>query len=239
MTYPYPFQAGYTKGGIATAPSPAPTINVLNIADGSLLVTGGAPTAHAAMPGLNTFTYNGAPGLNLVGLFHTADTSVDQQDLSSYSPDYLQIAATNIAAILADYARRAGDYSVLVLGDKMDLVDAPNATALLAIQAGLAQTGADEDTLKTLSDQLDLMPTLGEGSQECIVHIETPAHAPLSGVIVTITSDDLGLHPIRRGITNALGNVTFWLDPGTYYVWKSKDGCEDLAPDPETMVVAA
>ena len=41
---------------------------------------------------------------------------------------------------------------------RVDLVDAPNATAVTAIQAGLATTGADGDTLETLSDQLDALP---------------------------------------------------------------------------------
>ena len=44
-------------------------------------------------------------------------------------------------------------------GDEMDLIDAPNATAITAIQDGLAQTGADSDTLETLSDQIDLQAT--------------------------------------------------------------------------------
>ena len=47
---------------------------------------------------------------------------------------------------------------VAVAGDQMDLVNAPNATAVTAIQAGLATTGADGDTLETLSDQLDALP---------------------------------------------------------------------------------
>jgi len=46
-----------------------------------------------------------------------------------------------------------------VAGNQMDLVDAPNATAITAIQDGLAQTGVDGDTLETLSDQIDLQAT--------------------------------------------------------------------------------
>lgn len=44
-----------------------------------------------------------------------------------------------------------------IAGDQMDLVNAPNATAITAIQSGLAQTGADSDTLETLSDQIDVI----------------------------------------------------------------------------------
>jgi hypothetical protein len=45
--------------------------------------------------------------------------------------------------------------SPAAVGSQMDLVNAPNATAVTALQSGLARTGADSDTLKTLSDQID------------------------------------------------------------------------------------
>ncbi len=45
---------------------------------------------------------------------------------------------TKISQILADYARRTGDYSVFAAGQQVDLVNAPNATAIAAIQSGLA-----------------------------------------------------------------------------------------------------
>lgn len=51
------------------------------------------------------------------------------------------------------------NYAPAVAGAQMDLVNAPNATAVTAIQNGLAATGADGDTLETLSDQIDLLAT--------------------------------------------------------------------------------
>lgn len=45
--------------------------------------------------------------------------------------------------------------SPAAVGSQMDLVNAPNATAVTALQSGLAKTGADSDTLETLSDQID------------------------------------------------------------------------------------
>jgi hypothetical protein len=83
MTHDYKFEVGYTKLGTATAPSSAPTVNVLDMDADTLLVTSGTTTASAAMSGVYKYTYTGTPGLTLRALFHTADTSVDQQDLFS------------------------------------------------------------------------------------------------------------------------------------------------------------
>jgi hypothetical protein len=83
MTHSYKFEVGYTKLGTASAPSVAPTINVLDMDADTLLVTGGTTTASAVMAGVYKYTYTGTPGLTLRGLFHTTDSSVDQQDLFS------------------------------------------------------------------------------------------------------------------------------------------------------------
>jgi hypothetical protein len=79
--YDYKFRAGYTKLGTATAPSAAPTINILDATGGTLVLTAGTPTSYAAMVGAYSYTYTGVSGMNLIGLFHTTDTSMDQQDL--------------------------------------------------------------------------------------------------------------------------------------------------------------
>ena len=81
--YTYEFQVGYTKLGVATVPADAPTINVINVDTDALIITGAATTALANMPGVYRYSYTGSIGLNLTGLFHTSDTSMDQQDLFS------------------------------------------------------------------------------------------------------------------------------------------------------------
>lgn len=83
MSHTYKFEVGYTKLGTASAPSSAPTINVLDIDADTLLVTAGTTTASAVMSGVYSYSYSGTEGLTLRALFHTTDTSVDQQDLFS------------------------------------------------------------------------------------------------------------------------------------------------------------
>lgn len=49
---------------------------------------------------------------------------------------------------------------------------------------------------------------------------------PLDGVEVWLTTDSAGSNKVASGITDALGQVTFYLDAGTYYVWQQIAGYE-------------
>jgi hypothetical protein len=109
----------------------------------------------------------------------TGDTSVgvqvevfDVTALATASGGDVPTAAENATAVWANGTRSLTDKANFTLttaynaaknaaapGDKMDLVDALNAIAVLVIQEGLARAGADDDTLKDLSDQLDAIGT--------------------------------------------------------------------------------
>lgn len=98
MTTSYKFKVGYTKLGVATAPAVNPTINILNVDTDALLVTAGTVTASTNMPGVKTYTYSGAAGLNLIGLFHTTDASMDQQDLFSIDIDAVVVQSMSLGS---------------------------------------------------------------------------------------------------------------------------------------------
>lgn len=53
---------------------------------------------------------------------------------------------------------------------------------------------------------------------------QTDGVTPLPGVDVWVTSNPTGVPVLASGITDASGQVTFMLDPGTYYVWRHKPG---------------
>ena len=91
MSYVYKFKAGYTQLGTAAAPSVAPTIDILNVSTDTLLVNDGTTTASAAVPGVYSYEHSAAAGLNLIGVFHTTDTSMDQMYL--YSHPFNSVAA--------------------------------------------------------------------------------------------------------------------------------------------------
>jgi hypothetical protein len=113
MTTIYTFRAGYTKLGIATAPSSAPTITVVD-ASNNVLVNAQATTALTNIAGLYIYSYTGVDNLDLTGLFHTTDTTVDAQDAFSNSYDALILATISIeASILASSAAVSAVQSVV------------------------------------------------------------------------------------------------------------------------------
>jgi len=99
----YVFLAFFTKAKVGAAPANAPTVDVCNVATDALLVTAGSATPLTSMPGLYAYTYSGAAGLRLVATFKTADATVDQQHLPSYTPteitDYLDATISSRNAV--------------------------------------------------------------------------------------------------------------------------------------------
>jgi hypothetical protein len=60
-------------------------------------------------------------------------------------------------------------------------------------------------------------------------------HNPIDGVSVNVTTDELGTNIIAQGVSNALGQVVFYLDPGTYYMWSYRSGYMFANPDTEVV----
>ena len=58
---------------------------------------------------------------------------------------------------------------------------------------------------------------------------------PLDGVDVWASTDSAGNNVVARGYTNASGIITFYLDPGTYYIFKTLAGY--TFTNPSTLVV--
>lgn len=47
---------------------------------------------------------------------------------------------------------------------------------------------------------------------------------PIVGADVWLTTDAGGSQAVAIGVTNARGQVTFYVDPGTYYLWRQLPG---------------
>jgi len=120
-------------------------------------------------------------------------------------------ATDNAAAILADPAN-------LLLTDASGRVEVSGT-----VNDFDTLIGADSDTLKTLSDQLDSVASAaaGAGSETVTIECLDASSLPLEGVAVWVTSDSAGAD-IKAGTlySNTLGRVTVYLDPGAYYVWR-------------------
>ena len=60
--------------------------------------------------------------------------------------------------------------------------------------------------------------------------------ALIDGASVWVTTDIAGANTIASGATNSVGVVTFYLDAGTYYIWRSRSGYNFTNPDTEVVV---
>lgn len=71
----------------------------------------------------------------------------------------------------------------------------------------------------------------GIGSVSNTVTVEVGGVAE-AGVDVWVTSDEAGATVVAGTLqSDALGQVVFWLDPGTYWVWQQKSGFNFTNPD--------
>lgn len=166
MTTVYRFKAGYTKGGIAAAPSPAPTITVVDSANNIVVAALTAVTALGNLVGAYLYSYTGTDSLDLMALFHTTDATMDAQDL--------------------------------------------------------------------FSTPVTSTPAVSAGSISWPITI-TVAGLPVDGVDVWISTDIGGSNVVASGFTNASGVVTFLLDAGTYYAWKTLAGYNFTNPQVFTV----
>ena len=173
----YKFKAAYTKLGVGTAPSVAPTCTVVD-SDDNMLANAQPTTALTNMTGVYLYSYNGAVGLDLVGRFRTTDATVDQQDLYSYTSDLI---TTNL--------------------------DAKVSTRTM----------------------------LGAGAITWTYNLVDALGAAIGNAQIWVTTDAAGTIVIASDITDAFGNATFYLDPGTYYIWGEKPGYNFTNPDLEIV----
>lgn len=78
--------------------------------------------------------------------------------------------------------------------------------------------------------------TIGTGSVEWEYSVTEPDMVtPIPDVTVRVTTDLAGANTIAMGTTDMFGKVTFFLDPGTYYLWSYKVYVSFTNPDVEVV----
>ena len=132
------------------------------------------------------------------------------------------------------------------------LVDGVTLTDRVTLVDGVTLT--DRTTLVdgvTLTDRVTLVDTTtdltnpgvrgggvgGAGATTCNVYTQTAGGVAIPGVDVWVTTDSAGLTTVAgKLVSNVAGLTTFYLDPGTYYVWRQLSGY--TFTNPQTTVVA-
>jgi len=82
----------------------------------------------------------------------------------------------------------------------------------------------------------DASGTAGSGSISYTITVCDTLSNPLDGVAVWITTDSAGVNVVAgTSFTDALGNVTFMLDAGSYYGWQQRAGYNFTNPTSFTV----
>lgn len=67
---------------------------------------------------------------------------------------------------------------------------------------------------------------------------QTSAAVPVGDVQIEFSTDSLKANVVASGFTDSFGQLKVLLDPGTYFVWRSKAGYKPTTPNPITQVVS-
>ena len=146
--------------------------------------------------------------------------------------------ATDLDSVLDD----TGTAGVVLVNDAITSAKFDESTAfpLKATDSGstyIARTGADSDTLETLSDQLDGVCTLGTGASANTYTLVDGDGAAIADADIWATTDEAGSVVVASGTTDDNGQIIFYMDAGTtYYIWAQKAGYNFTNPDTEVAV---
>ena len=128
---------------------------------------------------------------------------------------------TKLTSIQADYARRTGDYSTLIVADLPVSPTVVDINTKLTTEHGTGSWAAT---------------SLGSGP---IVHTYTVTNSstglPIEDVKVYVYSDLAYTVLEASGITNSLGIITFFLNAGAHYFVSIKSGYDFTNPDTEVV----
>jgi hypothetical protein len=82
----------------------------------------------------------------------------------------------------------------------------------------------------------NMVPSLGPGAIPFTYTLTSSADSsPIVDADVWVTADAAGNTILANGRTDSDGEVTFYLDPGTVYIWRQKPGWNFDNPDLETI----
>lgn len=238
-----PFNFFFTELGIGKT---GLTVTIDVYKNGTEIVSAGSVTERG--DGLYDYTLSsGSVDVEgvYVGIAKTATTTVDQMHLAQgfwVGKGGVENLDAAVSSRLATTGYTTPDNSsITAIKAKTDnLPSDPADQSLLDAAIDALPTAAEIDT--QLSGTHGAGSWLsgsggggGSGAISTTVTI-TVSGLPRDGVEVWATTDAGGLNVVASGVTDAMGQVTFLLDAGTYYVWKQLSGVNFT--NPETTVVS-
>lgn len=203
------------------------------VSDLNDIPAGTAMTLTAAYDKAKTCAQPG-DAMTLTSDYDKAKTAAQPGDAMTLTPEY-------------DKAKTAAQP-----GDEMALVDGAITAAKIA--EGAIQASIEADSIADIADAvwdepiadhvgagttgkiLNTRTTLGSGAVNFTYTLTSSVDgSPIAQADVWVTTDSDGTNVIARGTTDDMGQVTFYLDPGTYYIWRAKSGWIFVNPDTEVV----
>lgn len=112
---------------------------------------------------------------------------------------------------------------------RLDLPDAALATGAPFVTVNIHFNLAfDEAILVLLRNPVN---NTGAGSVEYVVTVQRSDLTPIAGAQVWVSTDPGGANVVAGALTtDAFGQATFWLDPGSYYLFCADEGFSNSNP---------
>lgn len=99
-----------------------------------------------------------------------------------------------------------------------------------------AETASVVDTVLSAAHGSGVWGCVGSGAITYTYTLTSSVDdTPIAGADVWVTTDVNGANVVDSGVTDAFGQVTFRLDPGTYYFWRQLAGWSFVNPDTEVV----
>lgn len=154
---------------------------------------------------------------------------------SFFSTDKLQVHTAEItadlitAAAIADAAIDAATFAAGAINAPAIASNAITAAKIAADAIGLSEIASAVIDAVNAQD-----PGAGAITFTYTLTSDVDASA-ITGADVWVTSDKAGTTVLASGTTDGSGQVVFYLDAGTVYVWRQKPGWNLSNPDTETV----
>ena len=168
---------------------------------------------------------------------HTDAGKAGQQlwtDLDAVLADTNELQTDDVPGLIstAEGNIRGADSDTLeTLSDQIDSIDTSSIADAVWDEATSGHTAAGS-TGKALTDGI----TAGAGATTFTYTLTSSVDGtPIADADVWATSDQAGSNVLASGTTDSNGQVTFYLDAGTVYIWRQKSGWNFTNPDTETV----
>jgi len=168
-----------------------------------------------------------------------ADCTNEATEIQSSGIYYLDLTADEMnadcVAILVKTSTTDAKSTVLIL------YPAENGDIRVdAVQISGSKAAADnvEANIANLDATISSRTSQGSGAITVNYYVYTDEDAltgPIADCCVWVTTDVAGASVVASSTTDDLGKVIFYLDAGTYYFWRKKEGYNFTNPDTETI----